>query len=213
MELSDNEEGYEVNDSGEFVQSGGTNPPMSSSDLQDSLDSPSGRRVVIHRSGSVTVTNSAGAQLSRIEGSASSEQKEMAAQYYDSQAPPPSQVALNATSRMSKKIQTQAGQLLKLQTELDAKTRYARLCEKRLLDFDPNHGFPVTQGMLGIVPPPFGSPWWPRYGRAARLADGVRNVAETAHRRTKEARRPEKRGGSDPPDGAPAREDDGCPSA
>ena len=153
MELSDNEEGYEVNDSGEFVQSNGTNPRMSSSDLQDSLDSPSGRRVVIHRSGSVTVTNSAGAQLSRIESNASSEHKEIAAQYYDSQAPPPSQVALTATSRLSKKIQTQAGQLLQLQTELDEKTRYARLCEKRLLDFDPKHSFPVTQGMLGIVPP------------------------------------------------------------
>ena len=44
--------------------------------------------------------------------------------------------------QFSDKIKTQAERLQKLES-------YKRLCERRILDFEPNHALPVTEDMLG----------------------------------------------------------------
>ena len=44
--------------------------------------------------------------------------------------------------QFSEKIKTQAERLSKLEN-------YKRVCERRILDFDPSHALPVTEEMLG----------------------------------------------------------------
>ena len=44
--------------------------------------------------------------------------------------------------QFSDKIKTQAERLQKLES-------YKRLCERRILDLEPNHALPITEEMLG----------------------------------------------------------------
>ena len=44
--------------------------------------------------------------------------------------------------QFSDKIKTQAERLSKLES-------YKKLCERRILDFQPNHALPITEEMLG----------------------------------------------------------------
>ena len=157
MELPENDDGYEVDDSGEYVSGSKDSlglTALSSSQLENpasrekSGDASNSRRVVIHRSGSVTVMNAGDVpNVSAISHRSETLQNTNNVSYSTKN------LAGNGdeVQRLRQKVQRQASKLLETQNNFETMEQYAKLCEKRILDFDISHPLPVTKEMLGVV--------------------------------------------------------------
>ena len=177
MELPENDDGgYEVDDSGEYVSESKDGLGISQLDVPTSLINSGGdkRRVHIHRSGSVTVMNAGEANNISAISHRSDRFDNTTNNYNNNNNNNNNNSNSNNNSlRLTNKIKQQASKLLQTQTTLETVEQYAKLCEKRILDFDPNHRFPVTKEMLGVLT---GS----RYGKSGNSRRGNKDL-QSAH--------------------------------
>ena len=156
MELPENDDGYEVDDSGEYVSESKDSlrlTALSGSQLDNYIggetsgDTNNSRRVVIHRSGSVTVMNAGDVpNVSAISHRSDTLQNTNNVSHSTKSHAGNGDVV----QRLRHKVQRQASKLLETQSNFEAMEQYAKLCEKRILDFDINHPLPVTKEMLGV---------------------------------------------------------------